>query len=492
MKFRYTIILAVIFAGLLAFALRDKRQRQEKEETKKEAEKLLIFDRDQVRRLTLIREDETIVAEKEESGEWKIVSPVQTDADNDAVERLIDNIGNTRTDRVLVKEVDVEDAEETLEGYGLDKPTVVLHMELEGDATSTYGQLDTVYYGGESPTSSYAYVRKGQSLDILTIPLWRRDNVDKQLFDLRDQRVLGFQSDEVRQLDIKRAGILMSVSRSGSMWNIDKPVQDRGDGDEIDKIIRKLNQEKVKEFVSESPDMGELEGYGLTDPHVEVTLWLGADRAKKILYIGDEKRSDLYAQDKEDADRYAKDESKEAVFLISSELKEALEVDPFALRYKQLADFESDDIDKVEFAYKEEAPTPYNAILCVKDTSGNWSVAFPSPIDSIGQKKDAKGWKIRGAMSDIADLKAEKFLPEESSDTESALDLSQYGLERPRITVRLWKGEKLVLQFFIGKGKDEFVYAKTSQSDRVYLVRKSIVEDLNFTIDDIAVSEGGA
>ncbi|HID95370.1 MAG TPA: DUF4340 domain-containing protein [Candidatus Latescibacteria bacterium] len=448
MRFKGTLVLAVIFAALGTYVyLYEVKGGAKRERAKELAKKVFPFEEDEVKGLSLRYSGRTVVCSKEQEGEWKITSPVETDGDKTAIERIVTDLRNLKFDRVVV------DSAAQLSEFGLSDPEVEVSLELEEGAT------DTLLLGDKSPTGSYVFAKRSSQPEVFTLSAWTLDSMRKTLYDLRDKRVLAFEKDEVKKLELSQKGKKIVCTKSDSKWQMEVPIRVKADKGEVEGMLNKLNNSRVKEFVSEEPK--DLSKYGLDKPRLEVTLWIGEHMAKKLLKIGNMDR-DRY---------YAKDESRNPVFLVESDLVKELGKEVFDLRDKTVAEFEKDDVNRVELVYAD------SSIVCVKDTVGNWMIVKPV-------ERKAKRWKVNSILSDIKYLKAKEFV------AERAPKLSRYGLDNPQIEARLWKDEKLLVSLLIGKKKDNSVYAKTGQKETVYLVSSNIVDDLSLKVDDIAEEAG--
>jgi len=460
MRFKNTIIYGVIFIGLLVFVyLHEIKGGAERREAEQKAKKMLVFDDQKVQRVTIAHTDgDTIVCAKESEETWEIERPVRTDGDASAIEQVINTIRDADIDRTVADSALFAEGKASLEDFGLDPPGVTVHLQVEGD------ELDTLSFGDESPTGSFAFVRRGKEENVFMIPLWRKDNVNKELFDLRDRRILGFERTEVRTIELKRADERIVLAREeedyySADWQMEEPIRAKADRDAVRGLLNDLDNGKAEEFAEEAPE--DLREYGLDEPAIDITLWIGKDKAKKRLTIGDS----------EGKRYYAKDEARPPVFMVDSSLVGRISKDVFDLRDKKVAAFEKDDVDKIELLYAD------SSIVCVKDTADNWSITAP-------EARKGENWKIQGILTDIANLKAEVFV------AETGAELAQYGLDDPRITARLWMGEEVLVEFWVGDSKDEQVYVKTG--DTVYLVKDDIVEDLSPKLEELAEEEAAS
>ncbi|MCD6336108.1 MAG: DUF4340 domain-containing protein [Candidatus Latescibacteria bacterium] len=449
MSFKTTIIVAILAIALGAYVyFYEIKGGEERQQAEQEAKKIFLFEDDQVKGLTLVHSGVEIVLARAEDGVWKITAPIETEADQGAVDALVRNLKNAETDRV------VADSTADLALFGLDDPKVKVSLLLEKAST------DTLCIGDKSPTGSYVFANRNGSREVFTTSSSLLTNVQKELFDLRDKRVLAFEKDEVKKFELNQRGKpLFVLSKTGSEWQMEQPQKLQGDRSAVDQILNKLKYGKAKAFVTEKTES--VKPYGLDDPDIVVTLWLGKDKAKKQLKIGDAKSPDRY---------YARDEARDPIFTVDSTLVKELRKNLFDLRDKKIVKFLRSRINKIELVYAD------SSIVCQKDTSDNWRVTAP-----VVQK--AKKWKVSGILSDIETLKAEEFV------AEKATDLSRYGLDAPRITVKLWDDRKIQTQVFLGKAKGDLVYAKVSGKEAVYLVKDRIVEKLSPKVADLVEAE---
>ena len=449
MSFKTTIIVAVLAIALGAYVyFYEIKGGEERRQAEQQAKKIFLFEDDQIQGLTLTHSGEEIVLAKAEDGEWAITAPIETEADKGAVDALVRNLKHAETDRI------VADSTADLGGFGLGEPEVKVSLLLEEAST------EVLCIGDKSPTGSYVFANMDGSREVFTASSSLLSDVQKELFDLRDKRVLGFEKDEVEKIELKQRGKpLFVLSRTGSEWLMEQPRELQGDRSAVNEILNKLKDGKTQAFVTEKA--ASVKPYGLDEPDIEVTLWLGKDKAKKQLKIGDAKSADRY---------YAQDEARDPIFTVDSTFVAALRKDLFALRDKKIVQFSRSRVNKIELVYAD------SAIVCQKDTSDNWRVTAP-----IVRK--AKKWKVSGILSDIETLRAEAFV------AQKARDLSRYGLDAPRITAKLWDDRDIQTQVFLGKAKGDLVYAKVSGKEAVYLVKDRIVEKLSPKVADLVEAE---
>ena len=439
MRFKTTLILAIVFAVLLTVVLFMNKEQTKKEKIEEKAKKLANIEKDNVSELILSFNN---IQAKKEDDDWKIISPVETEGDKNAIEGVLGMFSWANIERTISEDTS------NLAPFGLDPAKaemIIIHS----------AGSDTFYVGDKNATGSFVFARKGHEPRVFLTTTSLKTNAEKTLFDLRNKKVLGFEKNDVRSFLLKNKDGQFTLSKSGSDWKLDEPVNDMADKSKVDNILNGVNNEQAKEFVDENPT--NLQKYGLSNPNIIVNMYLGENKAKKSLFIGNQK----------DKQFYAKDDSRKPVFLVDSSFVNKLNVNLFDLRNKEIAKFTTTDVDSFRLDYSD------SLIVCSKDTSGDWLVIEP-------ELRKAKSWKMSSITSAVSNIKVETFVDDNPSN------LNKYGLEKPRIKATFYKKGDQLRDILIGTTKGEQVYAKTGDSKSIYLINKDIVETLTPKLDDIA------
>jgi len=445
-SFKITAIVAAVFLALGAFIyfyeIKGEQKRKEEEKRQKD---IFSFNEDEADEFTLMHSGETFVVKKGENDEWMIESPMKLRADDRVCKGVIRAFNDVTVSRV------VADSVSNLADFGLEKPEIKATFKLNGVPQ------DTLFIGDESVTGGRIFARKSGSDRVFLISSIYRNRLKKGLYDLRDKRVLAFDRNEVRKIEVKKRGkpAIVCAKDADGNWMMKKPVEDRGDKGKIDNFLVRLKDGRAKEFVDESPRS--LARYGLHRPYLKISLWIGDEMAKKSLIIGGEAP---------DGRRYAKDVDRPRVFKVDSSFVKWMDVTPYDLRYKGIIEFTRSKIDKIEIFY------PDSLIVCQKNPGGDWRITAPVV-------KPARNGRIGRMMTRLLEAEAKKFV------SEHPRSLRPYGLDKPRIHAKFWEGSEIAAEIMIGKKIDNTVYAKTDMRDAVYLIRSKIADELSFTLDKL-------
>lgn len=222
---------------------------------------LLRFDRSRIERLRLAYPQSELVLYRAPNGTqetWRLRYPIEAPADQTEVRTLLQRLEDLKA----LGFVDAGPEREALAAR-LTNPQVKVTLHADGaDQTVKLFQLD--------PNSGEAYAMTTQEAPIYRVPPGAIKDLTKELFALRDKRLLGVDSDQIAMLGVKsRDEHYVLINQSGAWVLEDQPEQ-------------KLNHEKVDLFVSRVTGLpaelrvvekaGPLAPYGLTAPSAEFTV----------------------------------------------------------------------------------------------------------------------------------------------------------------------------------------------------------------------------
>ena len=453
MKFKTNAIIALVFAGLLVFVYFYEIKGGEKRQVAEEkAGKVLDFDAGEAVKLVLDRGDTLVVLEKRDS--WVLTEPIESATDEDAVERYIDNLARARRERVVEDSAGATDYPDAAAKYQLNAPRLKVLLATGEE------ELDTLFFGAESPTGSYVFARRsGPNPEIFTVRTFHFNSLDKGVFDLRDLRVLPFDKKEVQEIRLARPeGRIVLERRGKDEWYMRVPAQVPVDEDAVDEILNRLKNATVDTFVAERPDDEVKARHGLAGVvNLEVSLLLGAEHTEKRLRLG-------AAHD--DHRTYAMDLSRSPIFLVDTTLVRPLQQQARDLRDRKPLEFGRDAVARIEIYGPE-------TLAAEKDTTGVWMLVEP-------EVRATRSWKFNNLMTDLEEVEVEEFVEDQVEDMDA------YGLDSPQLRLKLLgeEGEEL-LEVRLGARRDEMVYLTRAGVPSVYLVSEYVLQDLALEVDDV-------
>lgn len=265
--------------------------------------------------------------------------------------------------------------------------------------------------------------------------------------------VAEFDRDKIDSIDIRSTEgkiDLRKDARGG--WQIVEPVKDRADAMAIAQLFTEAETLRYVEKITENGkgvSKDRLKEFGLNEPTAKLRL---DGKGKPIeLQWG----KDTATEGKQ----YLKLDGSSVVYVVGGPLKASLTKRPDEFRDRKLGDISTAQVRKVTIR------TSAGEIELAKDESNRWSLLKPM--------------KARGDDARIGDLIAQAANAHIESFVGDAANLSAYGLQEPRVTVRLETGEGDPVTLDLGTNpkeeKDkEKTYAKISTRQAVVLLPKTV------------------
>jgi hypothetical protein len=435
-------ILVLLAGYIYVFEIKGKVK---KEKAEAKAKKLLVFEIQDIRKLSILRASDSFSCEKNKEEDWRLLSPVNDRGDKSTLSSLVTSLTDLKAER---EDRDVQ----SFADFGLDPAqfTVI--------AGSADGKSDTLYLGQKNPSGSFLYARKPREKRLVLTSAGVESFLTKPLFDLRDKSVLPFEKENVERIRIDARGKTIVIAKTGGAWNLTEPIKAQADESGVDSFLNQFKWAQAKEYIEENPKS--LDRYGLSKPAMSLTLTLGADKSQNVLSIGNPKGKDRY---------YAKDAGRYPVFLVDTSLAREFRKTVFDFRDKKIVRLEIDSVKSVAVEYPDGAP-----LACRRDTADTWFLESP-------QKAKAVAYKISGILYDMRDMLARDFLGERTSD------LAAFGLVRPAAKIRLKDrlGRELLELWVGGKAGDKLVFVMNAKSRSVFKVDDAFVKNLRPKIDEL-------
>ncbi len=456
MKFKTNLVVGAVFVALLAFVY--QYEIKGGEERRKEAEqskKILDFNASEVTRLVILNNADRIEIGRKED-DWYMLAPVRDEADSDAVDRYLRNLNEAEREKTVVDSAEALGPGVAGE-YGLEAPRLGIFIETKE------GPLDTLYFGADAPTDRFTYVKKsGANSKIDVVRAWRYDNLEKKPFDLRNRKITNFSQSDITAVRISSvdSAPLVLASVSGS-WVLRSPVTVSADSDTMDALLRNIQNAEIFEFVDEDSEFEDLEQYGLAEGQfLSLTLVSKEINSEDNLFMGSEDQIDrLYIGSRAEDGRYfARNPERNPVFLVDSTLVQQLNLSTYDVRDKTPVQFSRDQVTNVQI--KRDGTTSF---ATSKDTAGVWTIVKPT-------KEPAKSWKINSLLTDLLDLKTQRFTAPRSG--------------KPVLDIHLNGKNDLIadLKFFV---EDAGIFLELTGTSEAYQIDADSFSDIDLEIDEV-------
>jgi Domain of unknown function (DUF4340) len=372
MKFRGLLAAVVVLAALGGAAWwSEKKQKADAAKPPADASpKILIIPEDQFKQIDLVKKagDTTELAKSD--GKWQIVQPKPLAADQDSVKSLVSSLSSLASDRLI------EDKTSDLSSYGLAAPSEQVKI------TRNDGKTQTLLIGDDTPTGSGAFAKLESDPRVFMIASYVKTSLDKTSKDLRDKRLLTFNSDKLTRVDLTAKGSGIEFGKNNqNEWQILKPRPLRADGLQVDELVRKLKDAKMDAAGSDEDAKKAIAGFS-TGNRVAVAVVTDASGTQQI-----EVRKD------KDKNYYARSSVVEGIYKVSSDLGDGLDKSLDDFRNKKLFDFGWNDPNKLEIR------------------NGTWQATYQKSGDKwMSGAKQMDAPSIQTLVDKLRDLTSTKFL----------------------------------------------------------------------------------
>src|ERR1035438_8090686 len=277
--------------------------------------KLLTIPADQFQEIRIKKLTETQDL-KLVDGKWRIVEPKPLAADQDSVTSMVTSLSALTADRTI------DDNPADLSSFGLTTPTLDITI------TKKDGKTAGVLVGDATPTNSGNYAKLSDSPKVYTIASYVKTGLDKSDNDLRDKRLMTFDSDKITRVVLAAKGTPVEFGKNAqNEWQILKPSPLRADATQVDSLVSKLKDAKMDAIVSDEDAKKAADGF--------------ASGTRVALATLSDSRGDQTLEVRKDKDKnyYAKGSAVEGIYKIGSDIGDALDKGIDDFRNKKLFDF---------------------------------------------------------------------------------------------------------------------------------------------------------
>lgn len=432
MKVRGLTVAAVVLAALSGTLYWSNHRKPAESSVNASAEtppKILSLNQADVTGIEIKKKDgEKVTLAKNAGGNWQITAPKPLAADNDAVSSMLSTLSYLNSDRLI------EEKATNLGQFGLNEPSV------EVDITEKSKKTEKLLLGDDTPAGNGAYAALAGDPRVFTIASYNKTSLDKTSKDLRDKRLLKFDSDKLSGLALTTKKQNIEFGRNKDQWQIVKPKPFRADQFPVEELLRTLHDAKM--------DLSS------NDDERKVAAAFRSGTPVATAKITDVSGTQELQVRKNKDDYYAQSSAVEGIYKVASSLGTALDKKLDDLRNKKLFDFGFVDPEKVD----------------VHDISKSYSLSHSgSDWWSNGTKMDESG--VRTLIDKIRDLSATKF--PDSGFGAPLMELSVVSNEGKRV-------EKVA----ISKNGERYV-AKRENEPALYELDASAVTELQKSATDL-------
>jgi hypothetical protein len=289
------------------------------------APKIVDIPVDQIQKVEIRKAGgETTVLERK-SGKWEITAPKPFPADETTVGSVASALSAVTSDRV------VEEKTTDLAQFGLAEPS------LEVVVTKKDGKSRELLIGAETPTGGGYYASVRGDPRLFTVLSSVKTDLDKNSSDLRDKRLLRFDSDKLTRVELAAKGQDMEFGKNNqNEWQILKPRPLRADGGQVEDFIRKL-----KDFKMDAAASAE-------DAKKAAAAFASGARVAVVKVSDSSGTQQLELRKDKDKIYYAKGSTLEGVYKLSPETGDGLDKSIDDFRNKKVFDFGWSDPTKLE------------------------------------------------------------------------------------------------------------------------------------------------
>jgi Domain of unknown function (DUF4340) len=471
MKWRNTLILAVIALAGFAYFRFFEMKRPSTEEAQRQSRNVVNFDRSKIDGIVIQNGDQQIEIRRREN-KWRLETPIKDQADGALVESLLSDLEAWQKDGAIpAKEIEVDKSK--LAEYGLNNPKLKLKL-LGRD------KPPEILFGKDAALEGKMYVRFQHSKETLLASQSVKKDIDKKPEEFRDKKLTDVTTAQVRRITFQTTAGEMELEKKGEHWEIIKPLRARADDAKVGDLISQITTARIQQFITD--DRGDLHPYGLAEPRGSITLFDQGEKKDQKIEVGEsikvfgreDKGQTLQigaVPEKEKDQVYVRFAPRGSVYTLPKKIEELLNTKPTDLRDNHLARIETNVLDRITI----DVPGKGKTVLARND--GNWTIAsrnnVPADSAAVGRLIDTlQNERITRFVEDVAS------------------NLPKYGLDKPQVqltfssfasenTAETKAGEQPFAAIAFGKQDGDNVYARVSDEPFVVAVRRSLVDQIS-------------
>ena len=195
MKLRGLIVTLFVLAGLtgaLYWSDRHPKSAETAEASVPASPKILSLKDDEISKIELKKTGAPAIVLAKTNGNWRISEPQALGADQSTVSSMLTSLASLNSERL------VEDKASDWKQYGLGEGAY------EALVTEKDNKTHNLLLGDATPTGNAVYARLDGDPRVFTVATYEKNNIEKDLNDLRDKRLITANSDKVSKIECGR------------------------------------------------------------------------------------------------------------------------------------------------------------------------------------------------------------------------------------------------------------------------------------------------
>jgi hypothetical protein len=448
MRFKGTALLAAALVAIISYYfLIDLPSEKRKNKEKDRAEKVILFDPENVKGISFTKGEVTITLKGLGIDEWQMTAPVNAKGDALAVSEFLSFLSNLNFTRV------VEESSKDLSPFGLDTPGLRIILSMNN------GETQGVRVGDDHPMGNKVYLALLKGSQVLAAGV-TKNRLDRSAHDLRDKTILDFKTPLIKKIEFVRNDKTLNLIKDKESWKVlENTIIAKGNETEITNLLNTIQAAQIEQFVEEKPK--QLTSYGLNNPKLAVKLSTSKSNEPLALLIGENS----------DHGFYAKTLSKENIFTINQSLFDTLNNRKFVdFLNKSLVDFNDDDLIKMTLRMDN---VTVDLVRNKKDTQ-KWTMKQPIEMK-------ANSSTISSLLFDLKNARIVEFVTTHAKNPK----MLNFKQSEKEINLTYKNGETWALKLNKKTSSPDYYLAQRTDEETVFTLQKSSVESIFRSLHDL-------
>ena len=454
MKTRTTLLLALVAGGFFAYLWFVERHQESTREAAESSAKVVAIEREKLSSITIRNGSSQIELEKKD-GVWQMEQPLQDRADPSAIDRLLNLVEGLRHDAKI--DLPPGKEQDSLKEFGLADSETVLKWK------TTTGKETELLLGKDSAVAGKVYLRRKGENSAFVVRNDLRTRLTAGADEFRDHRLSTLQVSSIQKFTIRNGESEIELERRASDWELAKPLRARADTSKTNDFLSTLLSAQINQFLPNTPSPEQ----GLSEPRATVSMMVEGQKDPIVLQIG------ATPGGEENKDRsFAKISERSAVTVLpNAALDPLLKARPNDLRDRKLLRVEPDIVDRITIESQDNPP-----LLLIRKGEG-WI------CNENSREVPLKEGLAPKLLTDLIAAESESFVADLTAD------LSRYGLNKPRLRIRLSSfasentaesksGENPLVTVLFGSLEGNAYHAKLEEEPFIVTASKKFLESI--------------